>query len=953
MSRQVTLSTTGAGVSGAAINASQRGGQLFLNANADANGNYSITLPQGEWELRVEPQWGNNGQQVAVNWAYTGYGRIVTIGDSNQTGVNFQVVPATAVVTGKILLPNGSPLERGGIDVRSKDGVGVGTGVNPQDGSFTVRVPAGKYRIGVFSNDQSYTAPAMDPFTAEANTTTDLGTITLIQKTSHIKGRVTVKGTDTGVSGVRVNTWSPEGGGWGETTTDNNGNYDLLVGSGTWEVMVQPEPGSGYAFEAGPPTRVTIADNQTINGQNFVVLEANATIKGRVVGSDGNLLTSFFAFAEAMEGDGDPPKPGPGTEVQGGVFTLQVPAGTWTVNVHTEPGSNYSSAGAQTVTVGENQSVNVTITMKQNDAFITGTVKDDEGNPVTGVRAEVFAENGRGSFKMALVDEDSGTYRMGVIGGDSWFMGVFVEPNSGYMMLPPTDSKTEVTSGETVTKNFTLLKANAVISGKVLDPEGNGLSNVFVFADTNLVEDGSVLGLRTEGAPANAGGPMGGPGGDGLRQGINTGDLTSSDGSFRLEVPAGTYGLGSGAPSSLGYINPEFKRVDVAKDQEVTGVTLQYRESDAQISGSVLLNGEKSEGFVWAWSESGAHSETFTRTGDFTLNVTSDDVWHIGADWDIEQKFYRSQEYVIDMTGSTTATQDLVLLESDFTVPPAVSQSISAASGGTIQLEDGTRLIIPAGAFGSSGTYTVTITPTTQLTKEKNNRPLAFGYAINAVDSNGQEFTSNFNSNVRLVIPYTDGMLAAFGITEDEISAGYFDETSAVWQGVDSFTVNKDDNTIIASISHFTDFALVTGSADTTPPSNPTNVTATAGVEKITLTWSNPTDSDFDHVNVYRSTTSGQTGTLVASTTSSAVTSYEDTGLTGGTVYYYVLKAVDSTGNESTGTTQVSATPTASADLPATGTPLGVAIAFYLSKAMLITLLVMSGYLVVRKSTAL
>jgi len=210
-------------------------------------------------------------------------------------------------------------------------------------------------------------------------------------------------------------------------------------------------------------------------------------------------------------------------------------------------------------------------------------------------------------------------------------------------------------------------------------------------------------------------------------------------------------------------------------------------------------------------------------------------------------------------------------------------------------------------------------------------------------------------------MPYTDEMLAELGITEDDLSASYFDETSSGWQGVDSFTVNTEANEIIASVGHFTEFALTAGGADTTPPANPSGVSATAGAGKVTLSWTNPTDTDLDHVNIYRSTTEGTRGDKEVS---SAQESYEDTGLTAGTVYYYTLTAVDAVGNESSGTSQVSATPqiqptattapttapTSSAALPGTGVSIQTAALFYLSRLLVLALLFGApSYLLLRK----
>jgi chitodextrinase len=91
--------------------------------------------------------------------------------------------------------------------------------------------------------------------------------------------------------------------------------------------------------------------------------------------------------------------------------------------------------------------------------------------------------------------------------------------------------------------------------------------------------------------------------------------------------------------------------------------------------------------------------------------------------------------------------------------------------------------------------------------------------------------------------------------------------------------------------------------ADTTAPSTPTGLAATAGNAQVALRWNASTDPD-DAVasyNVYRN------GVKVASPTT---TSYTNTGLTNGTTYSYQVSAVDSHSNESALSSAVSATPT-------------------------------------------
>lgn len=103
-----------------------------------------------------------------------------------------------------------------------------------------------------------------------------------------------------------------------------------------------------------------------------------------------------------------------------------------------------------------------------------------------------------------------------------------------------------------------------------------------------------------------------------------------------------------------------------------------------------------------------------------------------------------------------------------------------------------------------------------------------------------------------------------------------------------------------------------------TPPSSPGSLTATPASASVTISWSSV--SGATSYNLYWNTTGGVTttnGTKVAGVSSP----YTHSGLTNGTVYYYVLTAVNDNG-ESTASPQATATPVA----PATGWSSGVRI---------------------------
>jgi hypothetical protein len=99
----------------------------------------------------------------------------------------------------------------------------------------------------------------------------------------------------------------------------------------------------------------------------------------------------------------------------------------------------------------------------------------------------------------------------------------------------------------------------------------------------------------------------------------------------------------------------------------------------------------------------------------------------------------------------------------------------------------------------------------------------------------------------------------------------------------------NDSFTFLAKSSPVT---VSTAPADTTPPSTPTNLTATpVSQSQVNLSWSASTDNiGIENYKLFRNST------LIASPTE---TTYQDTGLTPATSYTYTVQAVDAAGNQS------------------------------------------------------
>ena len=96
---------------------------------------------------------------------------------------------------------------------------------------------------------------------------------------------------------------------------------------------------------------------------------------------------------------------------------------------------------------------------------------------------------------------------------------------------------------------------------------------------------------------------------------------------------------------------------------------------------------------------------------------------------------------------------------------------------------------------------------------------------------------------------------------------------------------------------------------DTEPPAAPTGLSAIGANSSATLDWDDNSDSDLAGYNVYRRIEGGSFSKVNSALVSTST--YADTGLTNGTEYYYVVRAVDTSNNESTDSNETYAIPMA------------------------------------------
>jgi len=120
-----------------------------------------------------------------------------------------------------------------------------------------------------------------------------------------------------------------------------------------------------------------------------------------------------------------------------------------------------------------------------------------------------------------------------------------------------------------------------------------------------------------------------------------------------------------------------------------------------------------------------------------------------------------------------------------------------------------------------------------------------------------------------------------------------------------NYTVRVRSINSLGARSGFISFDVGALNGDQTPPAIPTELKASGGYKQNIISWVNPTDTDFKHVEIHASATSGGTYDLIGvSSGDEFVHAINGFGIT----QYYKVRAFDFTGNASEFTSAESAT---------------------------------------------
>jgi len=804
----------GAPVTDASIDTWALGGMYggYAWDQTDSRGKYTLWVGKGSYGINVWPDWSAGGEP---DWGSPGeqYIEFTQNNPVSETAVvNFTVAKYDSTLSGKLVKPDGSALGSmisANVNAWEKGGrTGNWTEVD-SNGNFSMKLAGGHtYEINIWAWDYSgsgneYAGPAIVPVKMVSNSTSNLGTLKLVEKNAHITGKV----TDTNgvsIANAWLNAWSESAGGWGSAQTDSDGEYDMLVFGGTYHVNASPdwsasdEEGTNYV-PITPPQQVAVQANRTVSNVNFQMGIADATIKGHLETASGDLINTWGWVNASNSKDeyqqGDMWYGGfLGAPLESGQFTLHVPAGKYELNAFMDWNSDYIQNSNVTVNVESGQTKDdVIITMLPTNSKIQGKFKDSDGDTVYGLWGQIFGDRAEGGNTFSQINPD-GTYTLKVAAG-TWNLDYWLDPWSGAGYLPSSleSKKVVVAADETVTLDFTVLEADSEISGAVQDDDGNAIEGAHVYASLDYAgqqrdDNYSFYGF------------------DSLEA------ISDANGEFSLMVPEGEYYIHASLPASLGYIFTGAQLVYTAPNDPAENIIVVFESADAQISGTVTLDGENNEAFIYAYTSNGGYSEANTSDGNYTIPVTGNKTWRIGAVYETGTSYYLSDQEEVAMD-QAAETQNLEL-EYQGEMPGSANSTFDATQSFSLELEDGFAIQAPARAFDTEGYVTLTVKPTAKMAYQAGAQPLqGYGYEITARGQDGSTIQS-FNSNVTVTMPYSEEVLASIGLEESDLNGEYFDTTSGTWEGASSVIIDEDNNLVIIQTDHFSTFSPVTPSVD-------------------------------------------------------------------------------------------------------------------------------------------
>lgn len=428
------------GLSGQSVSAWKLKGGDYGWTTTDANGNYTLYLSPGTYNVDAWPAYVPYGQSSNA----TRYSRVekpkevLLNAKEAKTDVNFTFAITDAKISGVVKKGNdiitdlygwaNAMRTDGDPDARSYDLGGEVSG-----GKWEVAVPAGTYRVNVWMPYGSgYTAQSEETVTVSSGqTVTDV-------VVKAIPNDVTVTGSVKDAEGnVLKDIWGSiytnNGGGGSQWASIDKGTYTLKLSAGTWKFSHWIDTRYGYMRKPGEETELTFTSGEA-RTVDLTLLKLDSAVQVKTVDPNGKVLPNVWVTLNtelAGERKRDTYDFYRGNITLGaytntdGEAEIKAPAGDYFVSASLPTSFGYINPKTEEVSIASDKSANLTFKFRESTGTVTGTVSLGHDTTISSFRALNHVTSpgyvtGWTEGGFAEVFTDSGSYALNVTKDQDW-----------------------------------------------------------------------------------------------------------------------------------------------------------------------------------------------------------------------------------------------------------------------------------------------------------------------------------------------------------------------------------------------------------------------------------------------------------------------------------------------------------------------------------------------------
>ncbi|MBT3470419.1 MAG: DUF5011 domain-containing protein, partial [Opitutae bacterium] len=521
ISGQVTTSSSGP-LENITVQAWNNRGERAL-AITDENGNYTLKVNQGKWEVLVEaPTSIYDEDDETASFIEEAPRRIKVRAGVTKT-LDFRMAEILAYLEGDVIDSNDELVEdlEAWVYVRRKGASNydfITEAEVDETSAFSVDLPAGVFFLGLWIDpDSGYTSGPEVEISVDdkglvslsGKTQVDYLTLGVVKNDAILQGTFFVDGELlTGVSGEVFAVKGDGLGGFYETPIEEDGTYSLLLPPGEWRLdyyLELDDESDPLPEQPAKPSEIIAVSGQTVV-QNFFISPLSATISGAIHDENGTLLEDHTVYIWARrESSSEQEGFWVEAETDDGYFELNVETGSkYVLGAYLTPelrdnGYVEPKLLVADLTKEDSAELDLQLIKAVSNATISGIIKSSTGDLIE--NAFIYAWSDDGKVAGDAWSKVDGSYNLAVPGGVMWNVGsdyITINDETGEETAYITETELRVdlrSNNEAFNQNISLTEAKFTIPGGRI--ETFNPSEDFVL----VLEDGTELRIPAGAVP--------------------------------------------------------------------------------------------------------------------------------------------------------------------------------------------------------------------------------------------------------------------------------------------------------------------------------------------------------------------------------------------------------------------------------------------------------------------